>query len=157
MWPSQTALYQLAHYPQVVLKLRCSCFQLLAWVHLSHLALCWNWWVINSSYAGSSCTLPHPWGVPHKLVHQDRAHFLLHIPYSPISSVFCDGPWRQLHGLGLCPQLPRPLPCFFVIIPFVTLCFLGFECFCLFMSPFHALLHLLHRFWCVGCQNWMWC
>ena len=30
--------------------------------------------------------------IPHKLVHQDRATFPLHIPYSPIGPVFCDGP-----------------------------------------------------------------
>ena len=111
-WPSQMALHQQAHYPQVALEFRCLCVQLLPWVHLSPPALWWNWWVINSSYAGSSCILPHPWSIPHKLVHLDRATFPLHIPYFPISPVIYDGLWRQLHRLGPCSQLPRPLSCF---------------------------------------------
>ena len=113
MWPSQMALCQQAHYPQMALELRCLCGQLLPQVHLSQSALDWNWWVINSSYAGSGCALPHPWGIPHKLVHWDRTTFPLHIPNFPIGPVFYDSPWRQLHGLGLCPQPPRLLPCFF--------------------------------------------
>ena len=51
--------------------------------HVSHPALCWNWWVINSSYAGSCCTLPHPWGIPHKLVHWDRPLFHYRFPVLP--------------------------------------------------------------------------
>ena len=66
----------------------------------------------NSSYVGSGCALPCPWGIPHKLVHQDMATFPQHIPYSPIFNGFCDGPWRQLHRLGLCLQPPRLLLCF---------------------------------------------
>ena len=95
MWPSQIALHQQAYYPQVALELKCWCFQLLPWVHPSHPALCWNWWAVNSSYVGSSCALPHPCHVPHKLVHWDRATFPLHIPYFPICPVFCDGPWSE--------------------------------------------------------------
>ena len=68
-----------------------------------------SWWEADSSYVGSSCALPHPWGVPHKLVHRDRAAFPQHIPYSPIYPVFCGDLWRELHGLGPCPQPPRPL------------------------------------------------
>ena len=30
----------------------------------------------NSSYEGSGCTLSHPWGIPHRLAHWDRATFL---------------------------------------------------------------------------------
>ena len=34
-------------------------------------------------HAESSCALPHPWSIPHKLAHWDRATFPQHIPYSP--------------------------------------------------------------------------
>ena len=112
MWPSQMALHQQAHHPQVVLELKCWCFQLLPQVHSSHPALCWNWWAVNSSYVGSGCILPHPWGIPNKLVHWGRATFPLCIPYFPIGPVFCDGPWRWLHRLEPCPQPLRLLPCF---------------------------------------------
>ena len=111
-WPSQMALHQQAHCPQMVLELRCLCVHLLPQVHLSHSALDWNWWVINSSYAGSSCTLPHL-GV-YQLDWYIRIGLLFNYIY-PIfpSVVFYDNLWRQLQRLGPCPQPPRPLPCFF--------------------------------------------
>ena len=32
---------------------------------------------------------PHPWGTPHKLIHQERATFPQYIPYFPIYLEFC--------------------------------------------------------------------
>ena len=84
-------------------------FSPLPQVHPSHPALCWSWREQNSSYVGSTSTLPHPWGVPHKLVHQDRATLPQHITYFPIYPEFCDDPWRWLHGLEPYLQPPRPL------------------------------------------------
>ena len=76
----------------------------------SHPALCWSWREVNSSYVGFGCALHCPWGVPHKLVHWDRATFLQHTPYFPICPEFYDDFWRWLHGLEPCLWLPRPLP-----------------------------------------------
>ena len=109
VWPSQMVLHEQAHYPQVALELKCCYPQLLPWVCPSHPALYWSWWETNSSYAGSSCALPHPWGVPHKLVHWDRATFSQYTPYFPTYPEFCDDPWRQLNRLEPYPQPPRPL------------------------------------------------
>ena len=63
-----------------------------------------------SSYVGSSYALPHPWGIPHRLVHWDMAAFPLHIPCFPIDLVFCGKLWRWLHRLEPFPQTPRLLP-----------------------------------------------
>ena len=108
-WPSQMALSQQAHCLQMALKLRCLYAQPLPWVHLPWTALSWGWWVTNSFYVGSSCIPPHPWGIPHKT---GTLAFSPHISYFSINSLFYGGLWRQLHGLGLCPQPPRLLPCF---------------------------------------------
>ena len=110
-WPSWTALSHQAHCLQMALELRCLYAQPLSWVHLPWPALCWGWWVTNCSHVGASCTPPHPWGIPHRLVHCSRATFPPHIPYLPIGSVFYGGLQRQLHGLGPCPLPPRLLPC----------------------------------------------
>ena len=98
VWLSQMVLHQQAYCPQVALELNC-CSQFLP---------------TGASFSscpmlGPGCALPHPWGIPHKLVHWDRGSFLQHIPYSPICPGFCGGPWRWLHGLELCLQPPRPL------------------------------------------------
>ena len=112
MWPSQVVLGQQVHCLQITLELRCLYAQPLPWVCLPSPALSWGWWVTNSPYVGSGCFPPHPWGIPHILVHWGRATFPPHIPYFPIGSVFYGSLWRQLHGLGLCPQPSRLLPCF---------------------------------------------
>ena len=112
-WPSWTALSHQAHCLQMALELRCLYAQPLSWVHLPWPALCWGWWVTNCSHVGASCTPPHPWGIPHRLVHCSRATFPPHIPYLPIGSVFYGGLQRQLHGLGPCPPTSKAaaLPC----------------------------------------------
>ena len=43
--------------------------------------LSWDWWVASSFYAGSDCTPPHPWGIPHRLIHWDRATTYSLFPY----------------------------------------------------------------------------
>ena len=154
VWTSQTVLQQQAHCPQVTLELKCCCSQLLLWVHPTHPVLCWSWWEANSSYVGSSCSLPHPWGIPHKLVHWDRTTFPQHIPYSPICPVFYESPWRQLHGIELCLQPPRPLlcrHCRFVIVFLMILSPFGLEGFGLFASPFCMFSYLLCKFRCIRC------
>ena len=84
-------------------------FQLLPQVHPSHPALGYSWWGTAISYVGPSCTLPCPWGVPHKLAHWDRATFPQHIPYFPHLSCIFGDLWRWLHGLRLCTHPPRLL------------------------------------------------
>ena len=134
VWQSQMVLHQQTHCAQVVLELKCCCSQLLPWVHPSRPALCWSWWEVNSSYVGSGCVLPHPWDIPHELVHWDRATFPQHIPYFPIYPEFCDDLWRWLHGLEPYPQLPRLL-----LYCICDNCICGIHFLCLeALSPFWA-------------------
>ena len=146
MWPSQTALHQQTHYPQVALELRCWCFQPLPQVYLSHPAVCWNWWAVNSSHLGSGCTLPHPWDIPHKLV---LFHYLFPILPSVLYFVMAlEGSYKDQD------YVPNLLGCClasFVIILFVALCLFGMECLCLFMSQFCMFPNLCTHFDALGC------
>ena len=159
MWPPQTVLHQQAPCPQVALELMCCYFQLLPQVCASHPTLCWSWWEANTSYVGSGCTHPYPWGIPHKLVHQDRTAFPQHIPYFPIYPEFCDDLWTWLHRVELCPQPPRLL-----LYCICHNCICGTQLPSLgrlwpFLSPFGTFPHFLYEFghiWCchsLGCQT----
>ena len=151
VWPSQMVLQQQPHCLLVALELNCCYSQLLPQVCPFHPALCWGWWEANSSYVGSSCTLPHPWSIPHKLVYQDRAAFPQHTPYFPIYPELNDDPWRWLHGLKLYLQPPRLLLYCVCHIAFVAFSFLCLEGLSPFLNPFGAFPHFLHEFSCILC------
>ena len=145
MWPSPTVLHQQVHCSQVTLELRCWCSQLLPQMHPSHPALCWDWWAVNISYVGSAA----PFLIP------GAYHINLYIGIGPlfhyiflifsICPVSCYSPWRQLHGLKLCSQPPRPLLCFFVIVSFITLDLLSLGRLQPFSEPILHLSLLLHK------------
>ena len=71
-WPSWMVLNWWAHCLQVALGLRFSFAQPLPLVCHPWPALSWDQWVASSVYVGSVCATPHPWGIPHRLVHWDR-------------------------------------------------------------------------------------
>ena len=102
------------------------------------------------------CTLPHPWGVPHKLAHWDRDTFPQHIPYFPIYSWFYDDLWRQLHRLRLYPQPPRPLLYLFIIILFVPLHLFCLKGFSFSLCPPGTFPYFLNQFLCVWLCDSKW-
>ena len=83
MWPSQMAPGQWTHCLQMALGLGFLFAQHLSVVCHFWPALSWDWWVASSFYTGFGCTPPNPWGIPHRLVHWDRAAFPPHTPCFP--------------------------------------------------------------------------
>ena len=118
MWPPQMALIQQAHCLQMVLELRFLYAQPLPHGCIcpsacSKLGLMGSKWFLCRCLA-APLSIPQAYHIDWYIGVGPPFHHIF--PIFPLVFYSYDNPWRQLHGLGPCPQPPRLLPCFALVI-----------------------------------------